>query len=386
MSGGFNLGRRWAGASAAGRARTAPPSELYLTQRDKREILSKLVMRETTYRYAIAGFVVLFALIGSFTLMSKEGPHSAWELAVALSFFASTIPVGIAMIKVNHAAVWWSDHVEYRWAPELLVVYADIGLTATLGSFRSASLALFGCLLFAVIGTYVAHFVSALARALHILASSCVIVGFGWWGLHDHAFDFGGAAARVLTALFAVNGTVALHSIYTTEVRRAIAAKHTHANTDPLTGIANRRAFNTRARGLIETAEHGVDVVLIDVDNFKTVNDTHGHTRGDELLVDVAWAILSAFDSTAVVGRLGGDEFAVAIPVFPEQHQDADELRQRIVELSKVPVSVGCALTDPTESDSSEALSAALTAADMDLYAAKKTRKRRQGVLLDDDR
>jgi diguanylate cyclase (GGDEF)-like protein len=187
-----------------------------------------------------------------------------------------------------------------------------------------------------------------------------------------------------LIGLFVVNGTVALHSIYTTEVRRAIATKHTHATTDPLTGIANRRAFITRARELIETAQHGVDVLLIDVDNFKAVNDTHGHTRGDEILVDVAWALLAALDSTAVVGRLGGDEFAAAIPAPAVRHSTADAMRRRIVELSHVPVSIGWAMTEPTDSDSAEALSAVLAAADMDLYAAKKARKR--GSLFDDER
>jgi diguanylate cyclase (GGDEF)-like protein len=240
----------------------------------------------------------------------------------------------------------------------------------------------FGAMLFAIIGTYVAHFVTPLARTLHVVFTSCVIIGLGCWGLTETDHDAAAMVTATLIGLFVVNGTVALHSIYTTEVRRAIAARHTHATTDPLTGIANRRAFVARARELIQTAEHGVDVLLIDVDNFKAVNDTHGHTRGDEILVDVAWALLAAFDSTAVVGRLGGDEFAVAIPAPAGRHSDADAVRRRLGELSHVPVSVGWATTEPTGSDSAEALSAMLAAADMDLYAAKKTRKR--GALLDE--
>jgi diguanylate cyclase (GGDEF)-like protein len=376
MSGGFNLRRQRADASAAERARAAPLPEQYLSQRDKHEILSNLVVRETTFRYAIAAFVVLFALMGALILFSQEGPRTLLERSVACGFYVSTIPVGIAMMRMNHAATYWSQHTGYRYAPELFVAYADIGVTVILLTLQNATVAGFGAMLFAVIGAYVAHFVTPLARTIHIAFTSCVIIGLGCWALTETNHDAPAVITATLIGLFVVNGTVALHSIYTAEVRRAIAAKHTHANTDPLTGIANRRAFDARARGLIETAEHGVDVLLIDVDNFKTVNDTHGHTRGDETLVDVAWAILAAFDSTAVVGRLGGDEFAVAIPVSAGQHQAADAVRRRIVELSKVPVSVGWAVTDPTEPDSSEALSAVLAAADMDLYAAKKTRKR----------
>jgi diguanylate cyclase (GGDEF)-like protein len=174
--------------------------------------------------------------------------------------------------------------------------------------------------------------------------------------------------------MFVVNGTVALHSIYTTEVRRAIASKHTHANTDPLTGIANRRAFSSRARDLIEANEDAVDVMLIDVDNFKMVNDTHGHDRGDEILIDVALAILAAVDSTAVVARLGGDEFAVAASAVDGRQHAAKTLRDKVVEQCGILVSVGWAAVEPGAADSSDALSTAVAAADIDLYAAKSAR------------
>lgn len=133
----------------------------------------------------------------------------------------------------------------------------------------------------------------------------------------------------VLIGLLVVNGTVALHSIYAAEVRRAIATKHTHATTDPLTGIANRWAFRARARELIEAGPHGVVVMLVDVDNFKTVNDTHGHDRGDEILVDVAKALSVTVDSAAVVARLGGDEFAVAAQLADGRHYSAEAVRKR---------------------------------------------------------
>jgi diguanylate cyclase (GGDEF)-like protein len=385
MSGGSKLRRRPADTKAAGRARTALTPEQSLTQRDKREILSKLVMRETTYRYAIAAFVIVFALIGLVVMFSREGPRTPLERSVAVAFYVSTIPVGIAMMRMNHAATWWSQHTRYRHAPELFVAYADVGLTAALLTLQNATVAGFGAMLFAIVGAYVAHFVTPLARTAHVVFTSCVIVGLGCWALTEPSHDAAAVITATLIGLFVVNGTVALHSIYTTEVRRAIATKHTHATTDPLTGIANRRAFIARARELIEAAEHGVDVLLIDVDNFKAVNDTHGHTRGDEILVDVAWALLAAFDSTAVVGRLGGDEFAVAIPAPAAGHSTAEAVRRRIGELSHVPVSVGWAMTEPTESDTAEALSTVLAAADMDLYAAKKTRKR-DAALVDDDR
>ncbi|WIM88579.1 GGDEF domain-containing protein [Candidatus Mycobacterium wuenschmannii] len=352
-----------------------PTAEQYLTQRDKLEILSKLVMRETTYRYSIAAFVVVFALIGVLILFSHDGPRTLPERVVAWGFYASTIPVGVAMMRVNHTTIWWSHHTGYRHAPELFVFYADVGLTSVLLTLQNGMVAGFGAMLFAIIGTYVAHFVTPTARLIHVVFTSCVIIGLGWWALDYGDLDVPAVITAVLIGLFVVNGTVALHSIYTTEVRRAIASKHTHANTDPLTGIANRRAFNTRARDLIEASEDGVDVMLIDIDNFKTANDTHGHDRGDEILVDVALAILTAVDSTAVVARLGGDEFAVAAHPVDGRHYSAKTLRDRVVEQTGILVSVGWAATEPGTTDSSDALSAAVAAADIDLYAAKSARK-----------
>lgn len=355
---------------------SASPEE-YLSQRDKREILSNLVMRESIYRYAIAGFVVLFALIGVFILFSREGPRTPLERLVAGCFFVSTIPVGMAMTRVNHAAVWWSDHAGYRYSPELFVGYADLGLTASLLTLQDATVAGFGAMLFAIIGTYASHFVKPRARLVHIVFTSGVIIGLGCWGLTESNHDAPAVITAVLIGLFVVNGTVALHSIYTTEVRRAIAAKHTHAYTDPLTGIANRRAFKARARDLIEAADQFVDVMLIDVDSFKVINDTHGHDRGDEILVDVALALLTAVDPTAVVARLGGDEFAVAVRVDDGRHYSAESVRIRVVEQAGIPVSVGWATTAPGVPNASEALSAAVAAADIDLYAAKSIRKDR---------
>jgi diguanylate cyclase (GGDEF)-like protein len=355
---------------------TRPSPEVYLSQRDKREILSKLVMRETTYRYSIAAFVVLFALIGLLILFSRDGPRTPVERVFACGFYLSTIPVGMAMMRMNHPATWWSNHTGYRYAPELFTAYADVGLTTVLLTLQNGTVAGFGAMLFAIIGAYVAHFVRPLARTVHVVYSSCVIIGLGWWTLTESDHDAPAVITAVLIGLFVVNGTVALHSTYTTEVRRAIASKHTHANTDPLTGIANRRAFNARARDLIEATEDAVDVMLIDVDNFKTVNDTHGHDRGDEILVDVAWAILAAVDSTAVVARLGGDEFAVAARLIAGQHYSAESVRTSVVEQTGILVSVGLAATQPDVPDSSDALSAAVAAADIDLYAAKSARKK----------
>lgn len=102
------------------------------------------------------------------------------------------------------------------------------------------------------------------------------------------------------------------------------------AQTDSLSGVANRRAFHEQARHRLEQAaeRHHVNVLaLIDVDRFKTINDTFGHAVGDEVVRYIADFLGQAVRRTDVVGRIGGDEFALLIDATPPQ---ASELLERL--------------------------------------------------------
>jgi len=118
--------------------------------------------------------------------------------------------------------------------------------------------------------------------------------------------------------------------------REVVAEMVDLAERDPLTGVANRRAFN-RALGELQhragTARAGA-LILIDLDNFKYVNDRLGHQRGDDVLRHVARAIRRRVRDTDLVARLGGDEFAVVLQgVNADRAQAvADDLRAGIRE------------------------------------------------------
>ncbi len=91
---------------------------------------------------------------------------------------------------------------------------------------------------------------------------------------------------------------------------------HFQATRDALTGLANRRVFDQQGRELMTAArQHGypVTLMLLDLDNFKAVNDTLGHLRGDEALVAVADILRSTVRATDLVARIGGDEFALIL-------------------------------------------------------------------------
>jgi diguanylate cyclase (GGDEF)-like protein len=89
------------------------------------------------------------------------------------------------------------------------------------------------------------------------------------------------------------------------------------ATTDPLTGVANRRSFHTSLDAELKRAERTrtpLTLVLIDLDGFKEINDTHGHPFGDGVLQTIAEKVRASLRATDVIARVGGDEFAILLP------------------------------------------------------------------------
>jgi diguanylate cyclase (GGDEF)-like protein/PAS domain S-box-containing protein len=162
---------------------------------------------------------------------------------------------------------------------------------------------------------------------------------------------------------------------------------------DPLTGLANRvllhdRAEQALARGLRSAREHqAVAVLLIDLDDFKKVNDSLGHGAGDMLLVAVSRRMLAATRGCDTVARLGGDEFAVLLEGMAEA-EDAVRVAERILEAMRAPVhlegkevlvgtSIGIALAID-----GEGVDELLRNADVALYQAKARGKHRHATFV----
>ena len=103
-------------------------------------------------------------------------------------------------------------------------------------------------------------------------------------------------------------------AIANTEDRAALARQ---ASTDPLTGMSNHRTFHERLRIEVRRAQRygrPLSLAVVDVDNFKRVNDTAGHEAGDRVLADVAERLGSIARTEDVLARIGGDEFAMLLP------------------------------------------------------------------------
>ncbi|NSY59906.1 sensor domain-containing diguanylate cyclase [Agrobacterium tumefaciens] len=87
------------------------------------------------------------------------------------------------------------------------------------------------------------------------------------------------------------------------------------AETDALTGLFNRRMLDRVAQGRVDhLADEPICLILIDIDHFKKINDTHGHLAGDKVLVETADLLRSLLRSIDVVARFGGEEFAILVP------------------------------------------------------------------------
>jgi diguanylate cyclase (GGDEF)-like protein len=97
---------------------------------------------------------------------------------------------------------------------------------------------------------------------------------------------------------------------------RSLEEVHTLSLTDPLTGLANRRRLEVVIEHAWAAAERGkpLAVIMIDLDNFKTINDEHGHLAGDRLLQLIASTLQEEVRGTDLVVRYGGDEFLVLLP------------------------------------------------------------------------
>lgn len=144
--------------------------------------------------------------------------------------------------------------------------------------------------------------------------------------------------------------------------------------TDPLTGLANRAGLD---RALVELADDSYDLVLVDLDRFKQVNDTWGHAAGDALLVEIArrlQAVVEDIDG-AVVARLGGDELVV---VCPSPAPLAQILGADVIAALAEPIEVGDGVMVTVRASvgavhvtAGEDWSRALAAADAAVYEAK---------------
>jgi len=150
---------------------------------------------------------------------------------------------------------------------------------------------------------------------------------------------------------------------------------------DSLTGLANRMLFNQEIAHAISAAERHEDIVgivYLDLDDFKPVNDTHGHAVGDAVLCRVAERLISCIRLTDTAARLGGDEFVVLLPRL-RSTADLPDVAEKIGRAIAQPIYVGSAQVTVTCSmgmalhHHGETIDAMLKRADEEMYRSRQT-------------
>ncbi|MEW6564029.1 MAG: diguanylate cyclase [Spirochaetota bacterium] len=155
------------------------------------------------------------------------------------------------------------------------------------------------------------------------------------------------------------------------------------AVTDGLTGLYNHRfIFERLEEEIAKVARYGrpLSIIMLDIDNFKQVNDTFGHRAGDEVILSAAHAIMASLRKTDVAGRYGGEEFLVLLPEtdLKAAHIVAEKIRNTVAllqfETKDLAVTISAGVAEAEKGESFEAL---INRADAKLYTAKRNGKNR---------
>ena len=221
---------------------------------------------------------------------------------------------------------------------------------------------------------------SALAAPLGATEDGGQVIGIVSVARGDRAFTDG---ERELFAYLTNQASVSVENVdlHETVQRQAV--------TDELTGLFNHRRFQEVMTAEVERARrygHELGLIMLDIDNFKSVNDTYGHLQGDMVLREVARVLRQSSRDVDEPARYGGEEMAVALPLTDLEgaYQFADRVRRRIEALElplvdgdgffKVTASFGAASLATADGATKSSL---VAAADGALYEAKRAGKNR---------
>lgn len=155
------------------------------------------------------------------------------------------------------------------------------------------------------------------------------------------------------------------------------------AQCDPLTGLLNRRGFETVSDFALQQAMHShpCAVVLIDLDDFKQVNDTQGHDAGDLLLKEVSTLLHAQMRSADIISRWGGEEFVLLLQTDLEGARQLSEKIRAAIEAYQFSSGSRTASIGVAAHEQQEPLEETIKRADLAMYQAKKNGKNRVEVL-----
>ncbi len=302
------------------------------------------------------GIVCILALT---TPMMAENPNGRITVIV---FAVTTVLVGCAWVRGPWPSFAWSL---------AFVAYAEVGVASILFALGTPSIGLLCATLLGVIGTYVAAFHDAKIFLAHQVWSLATCTALYAMALARPDTSPTQMTAYLIVVVLVLVSSPVLTQAFLVLLRRDAAVAH----FDPLTGLRNRRGLES-AIGALDADATGVAVLVADLDNFKSVNDLHGHGYGDDVLRRTAEILTSSFPSPAVTARTGGEEFVVitAGPLRPTTVA-AEHLRRVIPECNvkgHTTTSIGIHYRNRSTRAIGAVLDELLDNADAAMYEAKR--------------
>jgi diguanylate cyclase (GGDEF)-like protein len=308
----------------------------------------------------IAGGLAVVALA---TIWSTTGSRSVVSQACTL-----TAAVGAA-----GGALLWATRWPSRTAAIRFVAAATVSIALIALAQHHTVVGVLTCTAFAATASYIALFHTAPVLAVHFAIASTV-GGFEASRMASRYNLVAGVSAYLLLLLLTLVVPFGVQVVV-----HVLGADAVRAENDQLTDLLTRRAFRRRAKARLgqgrDQLAHFV-VTVIDLDQFKQLNDNYGHRTGDDALVSVARALRDTTDDTAVIGRSGGEEFVIADIWDPaEVSHRAQQLCDVIAALPfGITASIGTAGTHPAYRAGSDddLLFELISAADDAMYIAKR--------------
>ncbi len=276
------------------------------------------------------------------------------------------------MTSVRAAANRWLLSLRRPWI--LMLAVCGVGIVG-LGDYLTGyevSMSLFYIGPIAVAAWYAGR-----TAGVAIAVLSCV----GWY-IADSAA--GNEYSHPLIALWNVLirlGFFLISSLLLTALRESLLKERHLAQRDGLTGLYGRRAFEERLEhdvALAQRAGSPVTMVYLDLDDFKTVNDSYGHAEGDRVLQSVGAALDKSIRHADTAGRLGGDEFALVLPDTDDhgaQHVISNLTREIHEAFTAGRLPVTCSIGVVTFFDPPVSARSILAAADALMYEVKRNGK-----------
>lgn len=299
---------------------------------------------------------ILFHIVAMLPLAGFAVGHLFWgDLLLGLILLMALITVTLSLRQ----ELRFRDSLLYRqWfvlVVSVAIVYAcySVGLRGLIYAFPMASVFFFTFRLSHGLITGIIFSISCLLAALNVEEPLLVV-----------RFSVGITICMVFASIFAFI------------VGRQKAELERQAGLDELTGALNRRRLQETLDAALQLKQRHqtpASLILVDLDHFKSINDTHGHLVGDQVLIDFSRLVSGRIRSCDKLFRFGGEEFMILLPETTEQQasQLAESLRERIAQKTfggsiHLTCSFGVA-----ELQADETLEAWLQACDMALYQAK---------------